>query len=128
MDANQSFQVGQEWSYQARPQDVNSSLLVGAIEDHPQMGRIVHIAVNNVRVRNPHANGGYSTEIGHIPTSEAALRDSVTKLLASAQQVDQVAEGIETWRSAQGGVFTVSVSEAVQYIEDILVGGQPVRE
>jgi hypothetical protein len=125
MDANQSFQVGQEWSYQARPQDVNSNLVVGAIEDHPEMGRIVHIAVSNVRVRNPHANGGYSTVIGHIPMSDAALRNSVTELLASGQNVDQVAEGIKSWREAHGGVFTVSVSEAVQYIENALLGGRP---
>ena len=125
---DQSFQVGQEWSYEARAQDVNSTVLVGALEDHPKLGRIVHIAVTNVRVRNPNAEGGYSTVIGHIPMSQSALRDSVTELLASGQQADQVAEGLETWREAQGGVFTVSVSEAVQYIEDTLVGGEPVRE
>jgi hypothetical protein len=128
MDANQSFAAGQEWSYQARTQDLNSTLLIGALEDHPELGRIVHIEVGDVRVRNPHAEGGYSTVIGHIPMSEAALRNSVSELLASGQQVGQVAEGIQTWREAQGGVFTVSVSEAVQYIEDALVGGEPVRE
>jgi hypothetical protein len=124
---DQSFQVGQEWSYQARAQDV-ATLLVGALEDHPKLGRIVHIAVDNVRVSNPHADGGYSTEIGHIPISEAALRDSVTDLLASGKQVDEVAEGIKMWTEAPGGVFTISVSEAVQYIEDALVGGDRVRE
>ena len=128
MDANESFQAGQEWNYQARVQDANSTLLVGAVEDHPQLGRIVHITVRNVRVRNPHANGGYSTVIGHIPISEAALRDSVTELVASGKQTGDVAEGIKTWREAQGGVFTTSVSQAVQYVEDVLVGGEPVRE
>jgi hypothetical protein len=128
LSAESQFQPGQEWSYKSRPVDAKSTLVVGSIETDSNMGDIVHITVKNVQVTNPNAEGGFATHIGHIPMSIKSLEDSVIKKLSDDEQADGIAEGIEAWREAKGGVFTISVSEAVQYIEDVLTDGEIVNE
>jgi len=106
------FAPNQEWAYRTRPQDADSTLVIGVIEDHPKLGSVVHIAIRGVNLGPP--DGMLTTEIGHAPISANALAESVTDLLGVAPQPQSVLEGIKVWKEAKGGVYTISVSEIVE--------------
>ena len=118
---------GQVWSYKSRAEDPNSTLVIGLIENHSKLGKIIHIRIEDVRVESPQHDKGFVASIGHIPISEEALLSSLEKMLKVEDVPSSVEKGIETWREAQGGVFTVSVAEAVQFLEDTL-SGRAARE
>ena len=119
--ASQEFAPGQTWTYQARPQDTASTVVIGVVEDHPDLGVVIHISIHNVHI------GERITKIGHIPISPQALRSSVTQLRSESGNTEGIADGIAAWRKASGGVFTISVAEAVEYIEQISLGAVPVE-
>lgn len=91
------------------------------MESHPKLGEIVHIHVNGLRLRNPQLPGGYSSEIGHLPYSAAALRESVVKLDTVGVELPEFEEGYQQWKSAfdegRAGVWSVPVSDAVAGME-----------
>ncbi len=122
------FAVGQEWSYKARETESTSTLIIGAIENHPEMGEIFHISVNKVKVINPRAEEGLATEISHLPVSKESLMNSVLNKVADSKFDKNVEEGINTWREANGGVFSITVAEAIEYIEEILSESEVVNE
>lgn len=119
--------TGQEWRYKNRPNDSNSTLVIGSLETHEEMGEIVHITVKNVKVINPIAIDGFATHLQHIPISKEALEVSLIKVVSENEVADGVEQGIEEWRKNNGGVFSWSVAKAVQAIEDILNQGEEVK-
>jgi hypothetical protein len=74
-----SFARGQVWSYQTRPGEEGSLLVVGAIDRAPRSGRVVHIKVTGVFFKAPQLPGGYAHEIMHLTLTEDALLESVTE-------------------------------------------------
>jgi hypothetical protein len=114
-----TFQPGQVWRYHARPGEEGSTLTVLKVETHPKTGVIVHIAVSGVRVRTP--SGGPTTELGHLPLSEEALRRSVTTKVRDGAPTNRGTAGYQEWRRAfeaeRGGVFTTTVAECVSFVE-----------
>jgi hypothetical protein len=118
-DDKPTFAPNQEWSYHARPQDADSTIVIGLIQDHPKMGRVIHVTVRRVNVRTAQLT---LTEIGHLPISEAALAASVIELKGVVDAPQSVALGIKEWERAKGGVFTISIAQAVDYMERTLSG------
>ncbi len=118
------FTVGQVWTYHTRPQEEASRIIVCRIESDPKLGQIVHVHVNGLRFRNSQAPGGYSDQIGHMPYSAVALRDSVVSLESSGAELPDFEEGYQQWRSAfdsgKGGVWTAPVSEAIAGMESAI--------
>lgn len=125
---NAEIKSGQEWEYKTRPNETDSTLVIGQLEIHKEMGEIVHITVKNVKVRNPSANDGVGKHIQHIPISKASLENCLTKIKNENEVAEGIEQGIQEWRNAEGGVFDLSVSEAVQCIEDVLISGTVVEE
>ena len=87
---------------------------VGKIEESSP-SPIVHLAVNG-----PFHSGGNAGFViplfGHLPIAVEAFRDSdlaVSEEKWSAEE--SVEEGYEVWIDARGGVFTLSISDAVTY-------------
>ena len=116
------FSAGQRWAYQTRPQDEGSTLIVLRVDDAGDSGRIVHVALGGLSVKNPFSPDGRSTTVRHMPFEEAALRRSVTKLLADGVEVPPYEDGYAMWREAfdagRAGYYTITVAEAVQVIEE----------
>ena len=106
---------GQVWEYRTRPQDAGSLLKVQRVE---MMGakKVYHISVVGVHFATP----GISGILPHIPVSDETLDASVTKLSAETRDFPTSAldEGIEEWRKAQGGVFTIPMSQIIGIIDD----------
>jgi hypothetical protein len=123
------FAVGQVWQYKTRDQESDSRVVVGRIEDLGKLGTVVHIKLVNLRIKNPTAPGGLSTDMSHAPITEAVFKASVTKLTQDKVGLDGFDEGYQTWlaayRDGKGGVFTISVKEIVDCMEQAINKGTP---
>ncbi|WP_073268755.1 hypothetical protein [Phytopseudomonas punonensis] len=116
-----NFQEGQVWNYQTRAGEESSRLYIVQIDPHEKLGPIYHIALDGLKLRNPHIEGGLQIDLPHLPISEAALQSSVTQLIDSGAPMPDISEGYGHWKAAfdadEGGIFTIPVAQAVEYIE-----------
>jgi hypothetical protein len=118
--------VGQRWAYHARAADQGSSLVVLRIEPSPR-GRIVHISLAGVHIKNPHCAAGFVDTVQHMPLAEAALLRSLSRLLESGVPLPDFEDGYREWKrdadAGKAGVYTITVAEVAQVMEDTLVIG-----
>jgi hypothetical protein len=124
-NAVQTFDVGQIWVYRARPGEPESRVLICRVESDDKLGRIVHIQVNGLRLKNKHAAGGYSDNIAHMPYSEDALKRCVTVVDSrTASLPASFEEGYKEWRQAfdegKAGVWTLPLDEAISTMEEAM--------
>lgn len=121
------FKVGQQWNYKTRPGEENSTLVVLKVETAPGWKNIVHVGVTGLKIKTPQ---GTQDTVPHMPFDESAIRNSVTTKVGDSGKLTNFQEGYGLWRDAasagKGGVFTISVAEAVGTIEEGLKG-KPVR-
>jgi hypothetical protein len=111
------LKVGQEWQFQGRTGDPQPTLVIDRIEQIPNVGEVVHVSVRGVHIRNPHAPGGFSDQLPHMPLSRSAVEKSITKLLHDSVALPGYEEGYNQWMAAHGGVFTITVQEALDFVE-----------
>jgi len=119
------FEAGQVWTYQTRPGEEDSRLTVLKVEEYDKLGTIVHIRVDGVAQKNPHAPDGVSSVIHHMPFDAEAIRKSVIELVDSGAPVpDSFEEGYAIWKEAfdkgEAGVFTITVAESIAFCEEAL--------
>lgn len=74
------YRVGQQWNYKTRPTEKSSTLTILKIEDYPETGKVIHISVSGLKMKNPASPTGYAENLSHLPLSEEALNKSVTSL------------------------------------------------
>jgi hypothetical protein len=119
-----AFAPGQVWTYNTRPGEEASRIVICRVETDPKLGQIVHIHVNGLRFKNKHAPGGISNEIGHMPYAADALQKSVVKLESTSAVLPSFEDGYQEWRNAfeegKAGVWTAPVSEAIAGLESAL--------
>ena len=111
-----AYAAGQVWTYHTRPGDDGSLLKIQQVEDDPaltKLGPIYHISI--IRVHLGPTRG--LNEIGHSPVSKETLDKSVVALVKTEAAFPDASGGIEQWRAAKGGVFTISVAEIVDLID-----------
>lgn len=117
------YSEGQVWEYRTRPGDEASRLKIQKIETLPgDRDRIpvYHITIVGVNLGSESIAG----VIQHAPVSKQTLDASVTRL--SDSKVDLSAEeGIDEWRRADGGVFTITVAEIVRLLAETVAKGMP---
>lgn len=115
------FSEGQIWAYKTRPCEEKSSLIINKVESDPKLGKIFHISISQIKVRNPLAANEVISELPHFPVSEVTLNKSVTKLLGTSQTNKEYIEGYKDWKRAfdqgKAGVFTISIAEIVDVVE-----------
>jgi hypothetical protein len=112
------YQEGQIWEYKARPEDDGSLLKIQKIEVLPEFaatGPVYHVTIIGLNFGTLPFDG----TLQHAPLSRTSLDASVTKLSSSKAVFPDADEGILEWRQAKGGVFTVTVAEAVRFVEEI---------
>lgn len=109
------FRPGQMWQYKTRPNEEASTLTILKIETLPKQGTIIHIRIDRIRVKT--CKGGPEPDELHLPFTRHAVERSITKLVKEGSIPDFQA-GYDAWKNACGGVYTISVADAVQSIED----------
>ena len=57
-----------------------------------------------------------------MPVSRETLDQSVSKLSGLNARFPDPSEGIEIWRDAEGGVFSIPVAEIIQIGDDTVAG------
>ena len=113
------YAVGQIWEYRTRPSDEGSLLKIQRVEPFGPKGEaIYHISVIGLRFRNPDVGD----VLPHTPVCRDTLDASVTKRSDSSAIFPDPPEGIAQWRDAQGGVFTMTVAEIIDLIDQQTAG------
>jgi PBP1b-binding outer membrane lipoprotein LpoB len=74
------YSVGQEWNYKTRPTEKSSTLTILKIEEYPETGKVIHISISGLKVKDISSTTGFADKFTHIPISEEALGKSVTSL------------------------------------------------
>ena len=119
--AAESYEAGQLWHYHTRPGEEASRVLINLIEPHDKLGKMIHISVLDVNVKNPHTASGMTHELPHFPVSEETLQKSLTTLAGRRDILADYREGYEVWKEAfdagKAGIFTISVAEIVDVVE-----------
>jgi hypothetical protein len=114
---DQKFHPGQVWTYQSRPSETTSTLTILRVDSSEKSGVIIHIRVDGLRAHNP--RGELVTHVEHMPFTRDAMLLSVDHLLKSNQSLPNL-EGLDRWRADCGGVYTISVRDAVDVMEKTL--------
>lgn len=118
------FKVGQKWSYKTRPNESESYFIVVKVERDPKLGNIIHIAVRDLKMKNPHSPDGISDKVNHMPFAEEAPQRSAVKLLKEKVDLPEYEEGYKMWREAfdagRAGIYTITLAEAVEVMETTL--------
>jgi hypothetical protein len=112
-----TFKPGQVWSYTTRPNETGSTITILQVDRSEKIGIIIHVRLDGLNAHNP--RGERVPSIGHMPFTRDALIASTSRLLRTQEQPPTM-EGYENWRSACGGVYTISVRDAVDIMEKTL--------
>jgi hypothetical protein len=111
------FRPGQVWQYKTREGEENSFVTILKVESLVKR-TVVHIRVDKVRLRN--CSGGPEPDtIQHMPFAREAVENSVTKLVREGSQIPDFQDGYDEWRKACGGVYTISIADAVRADEAV---------
>jgi hypothetical protein len=126
-----TFKAGQAWHYHTRPGEEHSVVTVLKVEKYESEGIVVHVQVKGLKVKNPMNPAGFSDEIGHLPFAKEAVGKSVTTLISEGNTLPDFMGGYSSWKEAfdakKGGIFTISVGEAVKYLEEAMSNAQRVE-
>ena len=119
-----NYKVGQKWSYETRAGEEKSYLIIVKIDHDPKLGKIVHIAMRGLRMKNPRSPDGISENVNHMPFSEEAMDKSGLKLLKERTDLPDFEAGYQSWREAfeegRAGIYTITVAQAVAVMEATL--------
>ena len=114
------FEVGQVWKYETREKEPESTLTILKIETYDSL-EYIHISISGLKINNPRVEGGYSTDIAHLPYSREKLLLSVTELVTTLDSVPPMGKGYAAWKEAaeKGGLapFAFAVKDAVEFVE-----------
>ncbi len=123
------YRVSQEWNYKTRLTEKSSTLTILKIEEYPETGKVIHISVRGLKMKNPASSTGYAENLSHLPISEEALNKSVTTLKnETGKKPDSLElDGYSYWKKefdkGNAGIFTIPVSEIVSTMEKSIVAG-----
>ena len=86
-----------------------------------KLGRIIHISLRGLKIKNPRGPDGISEDVNHMPFLEAAIEKSGLKLLKEKVDLPDFEEGYGIWRRAhdagEAGAYSITVAEAVGVME-----------
>ena len=104
------IKIGQLWSFKTeRFQD--NAVVIHHIEPFADDLISIHVTIiNDVKVSESQAIG-----FGHFPFEQNSFKDSLNELIGTSDEGHETfKEGYKYWKNANGGVFTVSINEAIE--------------
>ncbi|MCW5714886.1 MAG: hypothetical protein KIT43_10280 [Bauldia sp.] len=111
--AQVTFVPGQVWSVRDMPEA--TQLIIGRVERFGTT-TAVHVSIVGVPVPIDWPGPGGTTQVAHMPFDADALAASVEQLIGTdGTALPNFQDGYAEWRRARGGVFTISVAEAVSF-------------
>ena len=87
--------------------------------------RAIHVSIVDISIPPGLPGAGGTTTIGHMPFDETALAASVDQIVKTgASGVTTFDAGYQQWAAAKGGIFTISVREAIKITFETMKQGQ----
>ncbi|WP_417237886.1 hypothetical protein [Bizionia sp.] len=118
------LESGQIWKYKTRIGEEKSRVLILKIEKYEEKETVIHISVHGLKIKNAKIETGISEDIGHLPFSEESIIQSLTELVSSNNTLSNYEDGYNQWKDAfkigNAGVFSISIKEAVDYVEQTM--------
>jgi len=121
----ESYEVGQVWSYQTRPQEPKSALMIMRIDNSTDLGEVIFIRLFNLNFNS--AKGMVSVPVlSPLPFTRAALDRSVVKLMRKMDRVEQSDGAYTKWKQAhlegkKVAVYNRPVAQVLPEIEAAIV-------
>ncbi len=116
------FVAGQVWSYQARQDEQKSTLTILKV-DYFENAVVVHIRLEDIRLKDPSVAQGFRTSVPHMAFLKSALQQSVIKVLNTKIRLPEFSKAYQYWREGDGvgtaWAWHFSVSEALNGLEEI---------
>jgi len=109
------YHPGQVWRYKTRAGEENSRVTILKVESLLKVGTIIHVSVDNTRLRNSVTRTA-SHNFQHMTFTKDSLERSVTELQKDNSEIPDLS-GYEQWRADCGGVYTNTVAEAIEVAE-----------
>jgi hypothetical protein len=107
--------VGQVWSVKAEP-STSAKVVIDRIEEYGGH-TAVHVSLIDVPVPPGLVIRQPTMSLPHLPFDAEALAGSLDKLVATgASPVEHFEEGYAQWKAAKGGIFTISVPQAIEIV------------
>lgn len=127
-DALKNYQTGQIWKYRARDGEAESQLVIINSTLVPGCGEIYSVAVEGVKLKNPWMVGGIQTNLPHAPVSAGSLDLSVLELIGiRPSPLEEYGDAFQEWKQpfdrGEAGVFTISIAEILNCIEEAVEHG-----
>ncbi len=117
---DRQYEVGQVWAYEAENAGDDGVLIIQRIEraeDTRWPFDIYHISL----IADVQVGEMGELEVGHLPVARETLDISVTEL--RDREMTQFADwevGYSEWKSAQGGVFDISLSQIIDFLAGMM--------
>jgi len=115
------FRPGQRWHYWARPGEENSTFTIEKVESHPQLGIVVHIGLDNLKLTVNKKSVGL---LPHLAFS----RDAIDKSAAGKDAIEEGAnippyqKDYEDWKQqvedGKASLIAASIADYLNSIED----------
>lgn len=115
------FEVGQIWKYKTLSPASKSTITILKMEKFNDLGKVVHIRVNNLNLVNPIKKRKAST-LPIVPFTKNAIENSVTKLVGKLETIPDFSKGYQYWRveydAGKIGAFDISIKDALRTMFD----------
>jgi hypothetical protein len=109
------YRPGQRWIYKAPPGQEDSRVVILQIEKTPEIGTIVHLSVESLRIPAPRIEGGFVTELMHLPFQlESFERELIAEDADRFGAADFPNAGYEAWQANRGGAWNVPIGDVVK--------------
>src|SRR5262245_21541986 len=111
------FKPGQVWNYKTRANEAGSTVLIQRVEIAGDIGTVVHVTVDGLKIKNPREKSGEQNRNDFLPFTESALKQSVTVPASKTATFPDFSEVYQEWRKAymqnNATAWTMPVAEAV---------------
>ena len=118
------YAEGQVWTYDHRPGEDGSRVVIRKIGVEPEDGEVFHLSIVGVKLRNHRVPGGAQPAMHHAAVLRTTLDKSLRTLTPATDADTAWEDGYAVWRQAydngDAGVFELTIAEILGYIEMVV--------
>ena len=122
------FVCGQVWSYKTRHHEGKSRLTLIRIDKDSKGVPIFHVAIDQLKLKNPNSPEGLTHDLPHTPLSQAGMDCSVHKLQKTLADVPNRNEGYDVWLAAwqqgKANIYAIPIKELIDFVERSLCANE----